>query len=180
MKTSLRVAALLLALGFNRAAADGITPSKCDAVSGNLVGNCGFETGAYYPWLYSQPPCFCAITEESRFTGNFGLEYGPTSLSYVWQLIPTVPGQHYSVSFLLRNIGVGDPVAKEALLQPNLFRMYWEGDLVYELADAPQLPWTVIQLDLLASQPISEMRFGFYNPQEWWYFDDVVVLLSPR
>jgi hypothetical protein len=30
-------------------------PSKCDAVSDNLVGNCGFETGAYYPWLASQP-----------------------------------------------------------------------------------------------------------------------------
>jgi len=194
MKTSLRIAALLLAFGFNRTAARadatksaegeeaaGITSSKCDRVSDNLVGNCGFETGAYYPWLHSQPPCFCAVTGQSRFTGNFGLEYGPTSLTYVWQLIPTVPGQQYKVSFLLRNIGGEDPVAKETVVQSNLFRMYWEGDLVYELADAPQFPWTPILVDgFLSSRATSELRFGFYNPQDWWHFDDVVIVPSPK
>ena len=65
------VAVLLLALGLTPAAARAvvtksavkvgedmaeITPSKCDAVPENLVGNCGFETGAYDPWIVTPPP----------------------------------------------------------------------------------------------------------------------------
>jgi hypothetical protein len=182
MKKSLRVALLVLAFGTNRIdARAGTTASKCDEVSDNLVGNCGFETGEYYPWLPQQPPCFCAITEASRFSGNYGLEYGPTDLAYVSQLLATVPGQQYSLTFLLRNTGAADPEHRPTILQPNLFRVYWEGDVVYELADAPELPWMSIQVDgLLASRPISQLRFGFYNPVEWWYFDDVVVVPSQR
>ncbi len=47
MKTSFTVAVLLLALGFNPNALAGIIPSECDAVSENLVVNCGFETGDF-------------------------------------------------------------------------------------------------------------------------------------
>ena len=195
MKFLLRVTLLLLAFATSRRAdaladatkiqievhdyAAGIIASKCDAVADNLVGNCGFETGDYYRWLPQQPPCFCAVTEASRFSGNFGLEYGPTDLAHVAQLLATVPGQQYSLSFLLRNTGNQFSEHLPTILQPNLFRVYWDGVIIYELADAPEIPWMSIQVDgLLASRPISELRFGFYNPEEWWYFDDVVVLPS--
>ena len=75
-------------------------------------------------------------------------------------------GQQYSLSFWLQNTG-----------QPNAFRVRWEGTIVYELVDAPDLPWTLVQLDgLVASQDGSLLAFGFYNERDWWFFDDVVVV----
>ncbi len=84
--------------------------------------------------------------------------------------VPTVAGQQYSLSFWLWNTG-----------QPNAFRVRWEGVIVYDLVDAPDLPWTQVQLNgLMASQDRSEIQFGFYNYLGWWFFDDVVVVPSPK
>jgi len=171
MKTSFTVAVVLLALGFNPNALAGIIPSECDAVSENLVVNCGFETGDFRGWLRGSGPCFCGITEEARFSGAFGLQHaGLGGLEYITQILPTVAGQQYSLSFWLWNTG-----------QPNAFRVRWEGVIVYDLVDAPDLPWTQVQLNgLMASQDRSEIQFGFYNYLGWWFFDDVVVVPSPK
>lgn len=186
MKSSFIVAVLLLAIGFNPIAARAgankstnegsgehaarSTPSKCDAVLDNLVGNCGFETHVYYPWVPDQPLCFCGITAESRFSGNFGLQdAGLGSAHHITQFLPTVAGQQYSLSFWLQNTG-----------KPNSFRVRWDGQLIYELVDAYDFPWTQVQIDgLFASRDGSELSFGFYNQNEWWFFDDVVVVPCP-
>jgi hypothetical protein len=126
MKTSVRIAALLLAVSFNPIAAragttknavksdqdpSGINPSECDTVPENLVDNCGFETGTWYPWRLGGL-CFCGVTASSRHSGNFGVEYGqPWGLEPLYQVVPTMTGQKYALTFWLRNTG-----------QPNAFR----------------------------------------------------------
>lgn len=182
MKTSFRAAVLLFALGLNPIAMGagatksvvkagenlaGIVPSICDAVSENLVANCGFETGDFRGWLTESPPCFCSIGPEARFSGNFGLDdAGGAGLAYVSQVLPTVAGQQYSLTFRLRNMG-----------RPNRFQVRWDGEIVYELVDAADFPWTEFQLDgLVASKDRSEIRFGFYNELDSWFFDDIVVV----
>ncbi len=185
MKTSFIAAVLLLALGLNpiamgagatksvvKAGEDvaGIIPSKCDAVSENLVANCGFETGDFRGWSRGSGFCFCSVTQEARFSGNFGLEDAGGADGWITQVLPTVAGQQYSLSFWLWNTG-----------QPNWLRVRWEGVIVYELVDAPDLPWTQVQLDgLAASQDGSEISFDFYNELDWWSFDDVVVVPYPK
>ncbi len=144
MKTLVRITALLLAVSFNPIAArasttknavksdedtSGINPSECDAVSENLVANCGFETGVFYPWGTGEVGFF-GVTVRSRFSGNFGVEYGSRCcLEPLWQLVPTMAGQKYALTFWLRNTG-----------QPNAFRVYWDGVPVYDLVDAPDFP----------------------------------------
>ncbi len=159
MNTPFVAAVLLVALGFEPSAIlAGITPSKCDAVSENLVGNCGFKTGTFEGWLQRSGPCFCAISEEARATGNFGLEHaGLSGLEYIAQNLPTAVGREYSLSFWLRNRG-----------QPNAFQVWWDGVFVYDWVDAPNLDWTLVELNgLVASRDISELRFGFYNEPDW-------------
>ena len=180
IKTLARIAALLLAVGINRTTARASTtnntvesygdtsefhPSLCDAVPGNLVENCGFETGRFYPW-WTGAVCFCAITERARGSGQFGVEYGGPFLGDLWQVVPTMAGQKYALSFWLRNTG-----------QPSAFQVFWDAALVYELVDAPDFPWTPISLEgLIASHDGTTLRFGFYNKPYWWFIDDIVVV----
>ncbi len=180
MKTLATITALLLPLSFDPIAArasttnntvepDGDTsefhPSLCDAVPGNLVENCGFESGRFYPW-WTAAVCFCAITERARASGQFGVEYGGPFLGDLWQVVPTMAGQKYSLSFWLRSTG-----------QPSAFRVFWDGVLVYELINAPDFPWTPFSFDgLVASQDGTTLRFGFYNEPYWWFIDDIVLV----
>jgi hypothetical protein len=185
MKTLVRIAALLLAVSFNPIAArasttknpvksdqdtSGISPSECDTVSENLVDNCGFETGTWYPWRIGEV-CFCGVTTSARFSGKFGVQYGsPCCLEPLYQRVPTVAGQKYALTFWLRNTG-----------QPNAFRVYWDGALVYDLVDAPDFPWTPFCLEgLVASQDQTVLQFGFYNQPEWWFIDDIVLVPYPE
>jgi len=54
-------------------------PSACDMVAGNLVMNCGFETGDFAGWTRSGDPTFTMIDSGSAHSGMFGLDTGPTS-----------------------------------------------------------------------------------------------------
>ncbi len=149
----------------------GAIARSCKDLISTTGGDSRFEIGDFRGWLRGSGPCFCGITEEARFSGNFGLQHaGLGGLDYITQILPTVPGQQYSLSFWLGNTG-----------QPNAFEVRWEGVIVYELVDAPDLPWTLVQLNgLMASQDRSEIQFGFYNQLGWWFFDDVVVVPTPK
>src|SRR5215472_7139458 len=45
--------------------------SECDAVSDNIVANCGFETGDFRPEWTAQ---FGAVVRDAAHSGNFGME----------------------------------------------------------------------------------------------------------
>src|SRR5260370_26184358 len=65
----------------------------CEAVTNNLVANCGFETGVFGPWVRSGDPSFTGIDNASAHSGQFGLDTGPLSdLGYITQKLAT--GHH--------------------------------------------------------------------------------------
>jgi hypothetical protein len=90
-------------------------PSICDAIPGNLVQNCGFETGDFTNWtvVANNTPVCNAMT--------FGPAYGPNSgiysaclgnvgtqgplLGTVSQTITDIPGETYTLTFWLQSDG---------------------------------------------------------------------------
>jgi hypothetical protein len=187
MKDSLKVALLVLAFATNGIAraveGDGeCTPSQCDAVADNLVANCGFETGDFSGWLRGSGPCFCSVDHAARFSGDWGYINGNVWLVDMGQILQTVPGQQYSLTFMLRNVMfAGGEEPRPTTMATNLVRVYWEGQVVYELADVAPFDWTLIEVDgLVASGPNAELVFGFRDPVNWWNFDDVVVVPSSK
>jgi hypothetical protein len=145
-------------------------PSLCTGFPGNLAANCGFETGTFSSWTQSGDPSFTTVSARSTFTGNWGGEFGPTgSLGYIAQNMTTTVGQTYAVTFWLRNAG-----------QPNQFRVFWGGTLIYSLDNTPDFAYMPISIGgLTATSASTELKFGFFNPPDWFFMDDVIVVNCP-
>src|SRR5262249_24883394 len=63
--------------------------AACDRVPGNLVRNCGFETGDFTNWTRSGDPGFTSIEMFAAHSGSWGLNIGPTGgLGYIAQNLP--------------------------------------------------------------------------------------------
>ena len=58
-------------------------PSICDSIAGNLVANCGFETGTFSSWTQSGNTG-STDTDGDIHSGSFGAEFGPIgSLGFI-------------------------------------------------------------------------------------------------
>jgi hypothetical protein len=79
--------------------------SLCDAAAGNLVVNCGFETGTLSGYTsVNGPNPYSHITSSSPHSGTYDLGFGnPTSYGNftVSQTLSDVAGQSYTYSFYL-------------------------------------------------------------------------------
>lgn len=78
--------------------------SQCDAVAGNLVKNCGFETGDFTDWTTSfvnpSSPTLL-VTSDLPHSGTFsaGFVYPGDNFDSISQSFATTPGTTYTVSF---------------------------------------------------------------------------------
>lgn len=89
--------ALPLAVSSNALAA-----ASCDAIAGNVIVNCGFETGDFTGWNLNDSNNYSYVLPENPYTGSYNAYLGaaPGSLS---QTFSDVAGAVYSVSFALDN-----------------------------------------------------------------------------
>ena len=152
----------------------------CSQVPGNLVRNCGFETGNFEGWRQSGDTSFTTVTMNAAHSGNFGAQIGPTQFpGFLTQTVATVPGQPYDLSFWMRSSG-----------QPNQFMLYWNGTPISNCLSfpttatpmangAPQFDQFFFSALPPADGDSTVMTFGFFNPPDFFFFDDVVVVPSP-
>ena len=140
--------------------------SECDAVPGNLVTNCGFETGDFSGWDLSGDLSYTGVDDASSHSGNFGAFLGPVyDLGFMAQRLPTNPGDTYGLTFWLANAE-----------QPNHFQVFWDGELIFDGVDLPDFPYTQYEFDdLIATSASTELKFGFYNLPSYLFLDDVVA-----
>ena len=139
--------------------------SLCDATAGNLVANCGFETGDFTSWVQSGDTSFTTV-ENLPHSGSWALYTGPVdSLGFVSQNLATTPDGVYNLTFWLANSQT-----------PNHFQVSWDGVVIFDSVDMPDFFYTQFELDgLVASTDSTELKFGFYNVPDYFAFDDVVV-----
>lgn len=141
-------------------------PSQCDMVVGNLVVNCGFETGAFAPWAQSGDLSFTNVDTFSAHSGNFGDDTGPVGgLGFIAQNLPTTAGATYNLSFWLAN--TGGPA--------NRFTVSWGGTVIYDVSDQQAFGYTQYCWSGIAPSDSTELKFGFLQMPAYFQFDDVVV-----
>lgn len=146
-------------------------PGAC-AIPGNLIQNCGFETGTPAPWALFDPTGFTAVSSNPVYahTGNWGLFSGPVELlGSVSQTIPTTVGGGYMFSFWLRN---GAPVGGT----PNQWRVSFGGQVLAGATDAPDFGYTQFTYCTMASGLTTEVKFEFRQDPSFFGLDDVVVI----
>jgi hypothetical protein len=143
--------------------------SQCDPKVNNfcnIVSNCGFERGDFSFWAQSGNTSFTFV-DGNPHSGDFALITGPVNdLGFISQNLPTDPGMTYFLKFWLRT-----PTP------PNHFQVIWDGTLVMDTTDASaSCDYVQFEIDdLPAASTSTELVFGFYNPPDYFFFDDVVV-----
>ncbi len=165
-KLTLALAAVVV-LGF-AAPTIKAAPSACDAVSGNIVLNCGFETGTFSSWTQTGNTGFTGVFSSPLNSGNFGAEFGPIgSLGGIQQNLVTVPGGLYTLSFWLQN---------QSSSTPHEFQAFFNGVLLLDQINAPASGFTLFTFSgLLATGASTQIRFLFQHDPSFFHFDDVVV-----
>jgi len=173
MKTRATLLALLLAM-FVVVNASAWGQSICDAVAGNLVVNCGFETGDFTGWSNTGNTGFTSVSGSAPYvnSGNFGAQLGPVgSDGFLSQNVGAAGATSYAVSFYLYNDGG----------TPNDFTVIWNGvDVGPDLVDVGGFSYTQFSGVLSGNAGVgaNSLTFQFRQDPAYWGLDDVVVLAN--
>lgn len=136
----------------------------------NIVLNPGFETGLFLPeWVQSGDTSATGVCFGCGYSGSWGAEFGPVfGFGYITQTLATTPGVEYDLSFWIADTeGAG-------------FEVWWGGSLIYSEGSVPDYGWTQRVFTVTASGASTDLAFGFYNPPDYYYFDDVNVQAIPE
>jgi len=106
--------------------------SPCGSVAGNLVTNCGFETGNFTGWTGSSAGTFVTSSygyvgpNSGPNSGNYYTAMGPEgSDGTLSQTLSTGVGTGYTFAFYLASVGD----------DPSDFSAYWDGTQLLSLTD---------------------------------------------
>jgi hypothetical protein len=135
----------------------GAAPSACDAVSGNLVSNCGFETSGSWSPLSTIPV---------PHTGGVSALVGVGQNSTMAQTITTVAGQTYSLGFWTLGLTIVS----------FSFDVYFDGQKVGSYTASTS--YTEYSVSVTASGTSSVLSFVRSGTFGYGYIDDVVLLTT--
>jgi PEP-CTERM motif len=164
-KLTLALAALVVfGLGAPAAKAD-----VCGTVSGNLVTNCGFETGTLAGWTQSGNTGFTGVETGMPHSGVNDAFFGPVgSLGFITQNLATTAGGSYNLSFWLQS---------DANSTPNEWLVRFNGVTLLDVVNAPGFGYTLFTFNgLVATGASTALQFGFRNDPGFFRLDDIVVV----
>jgi hypothetical protein len=164
--------------------------SICAAVPGNLVANCGFETGDWSSWtiggsILDPLGSYYGVDTSDADSGSYGaymsqdfIDDGtaPMDLS---QTLATTAGKSYYVTFFLEQDTAPTTGYKHALT------VTWGGTSIMSLtptvaAPGPVGAFTEYTLTATATAASTNLSFDFENDDSYWSFDDVSVSPTPE
>lgn len=144
-------------------------------VAGNLIQNCGFETGDFSSWDVTQAPPGDTRVEVSTSQPHLGSQvarFGGTAAGdkISQTLAGTVPGTTYLVRFWVNNDSpLGNNHVTAAVDTGS-------GTVtLLDRTDAPVQDWTLVTGSFVAGATAPTLTFAAYNVSAWWRFDDVAV-----
>ena len=165
----LRATIWLFAALLVKASSPAWSQSICDGVSGNLVVNCGFETGNTSGWTLGGDTTFTGVSGPPyNNSGNFGLFEGPVgSDGSISQLVGD-NSTNYEISFYLMSEGGA----------PNSFTASWNGNTLLSLVDAQAFGYTLYTFDVTGNSGAgsNSLVFTFRQDPAFWGLDDVSVV----
>jgi PEP-CTERM motif len=184
MKKTFSVLALIVC-GWWGASMAKATTSYCDGISGNMVTNCGFESGDFTGWtiggLTDNPGGnYYGVDAFDTNTGNFGAymsqDFVDDGAGFVnlSQTLATTSGTNYIVSFFL------EQDTTPTLGYIHSFSATWGASTLLSLTPTVALPGTVgsftqYSYTIAATGPSTVLKFAFENDDQYWSFDDVSV-----
>jgi hypothetical protein len=170
MKRICLTLSLLALLAVMSAPLSAVGLSYCDGVAGNLIANCGFETGDFTDWaLAGADPVDSLVTTESTYvsSGEYGAQLGP--IGGDGTLTQTFNGAGFSefyVDFeLMNDFGT-----------PNDFTVLWNGvDVGPDLVNADAFSFEQFYGYLPGNPGANTITFQFLQDPAYWGLDDIVV-----
>ena len=137
-----------------------------------LVVNGGFETGNFSGWSRSGNTDFSSVVSgtaggDSVHSGQGAAQFGPSTLGYISQTLPTTPGASYLISCWLDadDSGTG-----------NEFVVSWDGTTLLNLTNLSALGWQNFLFVASAAGANAPLKFGFQSPSGYLHFDDASVI----
>jgi hypothetical protein len=149
------------------------TLSQCDSVAGNLVVNCGFETGSFPPWVVGGNTDYTTVVSSPPYvnSGNYGAEIGPARTNGTLTQTLVGSSQTYYIQFDLYSGG----------LLYNNFTVFWNGvDIGPDLVNVNQFPFTTYSYTIPGNHGANTLEFVYRQDQSYWGLDDVVVQGVPE
>ena len=147
----------------NRLARDNST-KHVRGIAGNLVMNCGFETGDFTGWSTDGFTIMDFVSDTNPNSGLYSAAEGEDALGGFDQVIGTGSG-NYSLSCWLFSDG----------LVSNAFQVLIGGSLVVNDTDLGAFGYTEFTVPFTTSGP-TDIEFLFRDDVGFLYFDDVSVV----
>ena len=193
MSKSVALAALLTAIVCALAApvsAQPALPSICDAVAGNLVQNCGFETGDFTSWNLSGDLRYTFVSNNPVNSGDFAAWFAggdlnalgqPGFTAFMDQTIFGGSATSFNLSFSLTNLSDCTSYAPEpASTATCQFSAAWNGTTLFDIIDPPAFGFTQYNFYNLPGGPTDTISFASRQLPDWFVLDDVVAQATPE
>lgn len=144
------------------------------ADNNNLATNGSFETGDFSGWNLTGDTTFTGVCDASTcpggfapYDGNFAGYFGPVGdTASISQMIPTTPGDTYSLSFYLANPQGGTP---------NYFAVTF-GNSTFSFTNfGVAFSWQQFTMTTVATGTETPLQFTFQNDPGYWFLDNVQV-----
>ena len=157
------IAGVLTALS----AAPARAQSQCDVVVGNIVLNCGFETGNFSFWTTPASANFIANGGFWTHSGSYGWAGGAVGgLGIASQSLSTIAGQSYNLSFFYNSSGS----------YPSELYVAFEGNQLFDQSNIAAAGWTQYSFTVTAANNGSVLDLGMRNDPYYDGLDDVAVV----
>ena len=162
----------LMLLGLTMAALPGFADaSLCDSAPGNLVQNCGFETGDFTNWTVLNNDGFTMVTNilPGANSGNYYVALGTVGGdATIEQTIADTAGTEYTFSFFYGTNGTA----------PSDFTAMWDNQILLSLPNPAAQVYTQYSFGVTGTGS-DTITFLARNDPSWSYLDDVSVLPEP-
>ncbi len=138
---------------------------------GNLVNNPGFETGNFNGYSLNDPSGQSVVDDGSidypPHTGTYSAALGTINgFGFLSQMIPTVAGTKYSLSYFLQNDGG----------TPNEFITIVGNDTLFDQVSIPAQNYTPYNFTFTANSTSTQLQFQYRQDPLFFHLDDISVV----